>query len=115
MTAAVEALLARCRALDMELGIGSGGGVLLWEAPAYPPADVLAALERHKADILAAIRSPNGHCPHCGFALDAKRRCWRRGCVDRVCPCGRMTSTSFIELCLACDLAPTQGEAPPAQ
>jgi hypothetical protein len=114
MTIAAE-LVARCRALDMELGIGSGGARLVWEAAADPPADLLAALAANKPDVLALVRSPNGHCPLCGFALDAKRRCWRRACCVRVCPCGRMTSTAFIELCLVCDLAPTQGEAPPAQ
>ena len=101
MTAAVE-LLARCRTLGVELGVVRGATCLVWEAAGDPPADLLAALAQHKASVLALVRSPNGHCPLCGFALDDKRRCWRRGCCDRVCPCGGMTGSAFIELCHSC-------------
>ena len=57
MTATVE-LLARCRALGVELGVNSGGTSLLWEAAADPPADLLAELAANKADVLALIRGP---------------------------------------------------------
>jgi len=105
MTSAAAELLARCRELGIELGIGAGEAALLWEwkSDADPPADLLADLAAHKADVLALVRSPNGHCPLCGFALDAKRRCWR--CHDRVCHCGRLTGSAFIELCCPCGLA----------
>jgi hypothetical protein len=103
MTAVVE-LLARCRAMGIELGVGAGGTSLVWEADAEPPADLLADLAANKAAVLPLIRGRFGNCDHCGRALDDRRRCWR--CCDRLCSsCGRATGTAFIELCLACGLA----------
>ena len=102
MTAAVE-LLARCRTLGVELGAGAGGASLLWEAGREPPADLLADLAAHKADVLALVRGPFGNCDQCGRPLDSKRRCWR--CCDRPCSaCGRPTGTAFIALCWPCGL-----------
>jgi hypothetical protein len=49
-------LLARCRALGIALAAGEGGA-LLWEADADPPADLAEALVRHKADVLALLRT----------------------------------------------------------
>ncbi len=92
MSAAVE-LLARCRAAAVELGVGSGGASLLWEAVGDPPADLLADLAANKAEVLALIRGPHGSCDSCGRALDGKRRCWR--CCDRPCvDCGRPTGSA---------------------
>ena len=100
MTAAGE-LLARCRAVGVELGVGSGGASLLWEADANPPAELLADLAANKADVLALIRGPFGNCDQCGRPLDGKRCCWR--CCDRLCSaCGRATGSAFIELCWTC-------------
>jgi hypothetical protein len=99
MTAA--GLLARCRELGIELGVASGNA-LLWEARADPPADLLADLAANKAAVLSLVRGPHGNCPHCGRALDDRRRCWR--CCDRLCPCGRPTASAFIELCNPCGL-----------
>ncbi|HKI35423.1 MAG TPA: hypothetical protein VKA46_26425 [Gemmataceae bacterium] len=100
ITGAVE-LLARCRALGIELGAGSGGASLLWEADAEPPADLLADLAANKADVLALIRGACGNCDRCGHALDDKRRCWR--CCDRVCvDCGNWTGSAFIQRCVPC-------------
>jgi hypothetical protein len=39
-------------------------------------------------------------CPRCSKPLDSKRRCWR--CCDRICRCGRLSGSAFIELCVAC-------------
>lgn len=61
MTAAAE-LLARCRALGVELGVGSGGASLLWEAVADPPADLLADLAKNKVAVLALLRGTFGSC-----------------------------------------------------
>ncbi len=100
MTAAVD-LLARCRALGIRLGVGSGGASLLWEAVGDPPADLLADLAANKAVVLTLIRGPHGNCDRCGGALDAKRRCWR--CCDRPCvDCGRPTGSAFIQRCVPC-------------
>jgi hypothetical protein len=101
MTTAAD-LLARCRALGIELGVVSGGAELLWEAVDNPPADLLAELATHKAAVLALLRGPFGNCDNCGRALADKRRCWR--CRDRQCRCGRSTGSAFIELCIACGL-----------
>ncbi len=100
MTAAVE-LLARCRAAGVELGVGSGGSSLLWEARGDPPAGMLVDLAANKAAVLALIRGPHGNCDQCGRALDDKRRCLR--CCDRPCvDCGRPTGIAFIQRCVAC-------------
>jgi hypothetical protein len=99
-------LLARCRALGIELGAGSGGASLLWEADADPPADLLEELAANKADLLALVRGPFGNCDRCGRPLDDKRRCWR--CCDRLCPCGRWTGSAFIALCILCEGAQTR-------
>jgi hypothetical protein len=101
MTVAAE-LLARCRALGVELGTGAGGDSLLWEAHADPPADLLADLAANKAAVLALVRGPHGNCHQCGRALDDRRRCWR--CFDRLCPCGRLTGSAFLGLCMLCDV-----------
>ena len=102
-------LLGRCRALGIELGVGSGGASLLWEARADPPAGLLADLAANKAAVLALVRGPHGNCHQCGRALDGRRRCWR--CCDRLCPCGRPTGSAFIELCNRCGLALGAGAA----
>ena len=95
------ALLARCRALGVELG--AAGESLVWEARFDPPADLLAALAAHKAAVLALIRGPHGNCELCGRRLDDRRRCWH--CCDRLCSaCGRATGSAFIELCWTCGL-----------
>jgi hypothetical protein len=100
MTAGVE-LLARCRAAGVALGVGSGGASLRWEAVADPPADLLADLAAHKADILALIRGRFGNCDQCGRALDAQRCCWR--CCERPCvDCGRPTGSAFVMRCFPC-------------
>jgi hypothetical protein len=100
MTAAVE-LLARCRAAGVELGVGSGGASLLWEAAADPPAELLANLAANKADVLTLLRSPFGNCDQCGRPLDARRRCWR--CCDGPCvDCGRPTGSAYIARCIPC-------------
>jgi hypothetical protein len=100
MTGAAE-LLARCRALGVELG--AVGEALVWEADGDPPAELLAALAANKAAVLASVRGPHGNCEHCGRRLDDKRRCWR--CCDRLCSvCGRATGSAFIELCWPCGL-----------
>jgi hypothetical protein len=100
MTSAAE-LVARCRALGIELGVGSGGASLLWEADADPPADLLTDLAANKAAVLALVRGPFGNCDKCGRALDDKRRCWR--CCDRVCvDCGRWTGSALIQRCVPC-------------
>ena len=101
-------LLARCRVLGIELGVGLGGS-LLWESHADPPDDLLADLAANKAAVLALIRGPHGNCHQCGRALDERRRCWR--CCDRLCPCGRPTGSAFIELCNRCGLALGAGAA----
>ncbi len=101
MTSAAAELLARCRGLGIELGIGAGGASLLWEADADPPADLLADLAANKADVLALIRGPFGNCDCCGRPLDDKRRCWH--CHDRVCvDCGGWTGSAFIQRCVTC-------------
>ena len=102
-------LLARCRALGIELGDGTGGASLLWEAHADPPAELLAELAANKSAVLALVRGPRGNCRQCGRALDDRRRCWR--CCDRLCPCGRPTGSAFIELCNPCGLALDAGAA----
>jgi hypothetical protein len=100
MTAAVE-LLARCRALGIELGVASGGRTLLWEADTDPPADLLAGLAANKASVLALVRGPHGNCDHCGRPFDVKRCCWR--CCDRVCvDCDGWTGSAFIQRCVRC-------------
>jgi hypothetical protein len=53
MTAAIE-LLTCCRSLGIDLAPGPGG-TLAWEADTAPPADLLADLRRHKADVLALL------------------------------------------------------------
>jgi hypothetical protein len=100
LTVAIE-LLARCRALGIELGVGSGGTSLLWEADTDPPADLLMGLAANKADVLPLIRGPFGNCDQCGRAFDHKRRCWR--CCDRLCvDCGGWTGSAFIQRCVPC-------------
>jgi hypothetical protein len=54
------------------------------------------------APVPGLVKGPFGNCDGCGRALDDKRRCWR--CCDRVCPCGRLTGSAFIELCWPCGL-----------
>jgi hypothetical protein len=95
-------LLARCRALGIALAPGPDG-TLAWEAGADPPADLLADLARHKADVLAllvALAQPP--CPKCARPLDRKGRCW--SCCDRLCEqCGSLTGSAFLALCLCRD------------
>jgi hypothetical protein len=52
MTAAE--LHSRCRALGIALAAGPKGA-LAWEADAEPPADLLADLARHKAELLGLL------------------------------------------------------------
>jgi hypothetical protein len=59
----VAELLARCRALGVELGIDPGGAALVWEADAEPPTDLLADLARHKADLLDLLARPQQSAP----------------------------------------------------
>jgi hypothetical protein len=113
MTTAAE-LLARCHALGIELGVGTGGTLFWeWEADADPPADLLGDLAASKAAVLALVRGPHGNCHQCGRPLDDKRRCWR--CCDRLCAsCGRPTGSAFIETCNPCGRAAervVEGEA----
>jgi len=104
MSAVVE-LLARCRTLGVELGVGAGGASLLWESHSDPPADQLADLAANKADMLALVRGPFGNCDQCGRSLDSKLCCWGRDCCNRLCSaCGRPTGSAFIELCWPCGL-----------
>jgi hypothetical protein len=56
-------LMARCRARGVELSVGPGGATLVWEAGAPPPADLLADLARHKADVLGLLARPRGLAP----------------------------------------------------
>ncbi|HEV3258703.1 MAG TPA: hypothetical protein VG013_17660 [Gemmataceae bacterium] len=49
-------LLARCRALGIDLSAGPGGA-LAWESDGDPPADALADLAGHKAELLALLAS----------------------------------------------------------
>jgi hypothetical protein len=56
MTAAAD-LLARCRALAVELTAGPAG-TLTWEADADPPADLLEALTEHKGAVLDLLCPP---------------------------------------------------------
>jgi hypothetical protein len=51
------ALLTRCRAAGVDLSIR--GDRLRWSARRGPPDDLLAALVRHKSEVLAALRRPN--------------------------------------------------------
>jgi hypothetical protein len=98
MIAAALALLARCRALGIDLMAGPGGA-LLWEADADPPADLLADLAAHKAELLDLLLP---RCPACAGPVDSLGRCWR--CCDRpCCYCGRPTGSAFIGCCLVCD------------
>jgi hypothetical protein len=41
-------------------------------------------------------------CPNfnCRQPLDLKRCCWR--CCDRLCPCGKLTGSALIGLCVRC-------------
>src|SRR5687768_11838720 len=48
-------LLARCQALGIGLSAGPSG-VLEWEANADPPAELLAALAEHKAEVWQTLR-----------------------------------------------------------
>lgn len=57
MTAA--AAIERARAAGLRLA-ATGAGTLRLEADAEPPADVLADLRRHKAEVLALLRAPAG-------------------------------------------------------
>jgi hypothetical protein len=61
-------LLARCRALGIDLAVGPGGA-LLWEADNDPPVDLLADLASNKAAVLAVLWE--GACDPCGRPLDA--------------------------------------------
>jgi hypothetical protein len=106
MTSAAE-LVARCRALGVELRVRGGGASLLWEAETEPSAQLLADLAANKADVLALLRGPFGNCEQCGRVLDDRRRCWP--CFARLCPCGRQTGSALIELCIPCGLV---AEAP---
>src|SRR5262245_41676649 len=92
-----DELLARCRALRIELAAGPDGA-LVWEADDTPPADLLTDLATNKTAVLDALWGMT--CDSCGRPFDAKRRCWR--CCDRRCPCGRLTGSAFIELCFIC-------------
>jgi hypothetical protein len=100
MTTAAE-LVARCRALGIELGVICGGATLVWESRSDPPTDLIADLSRHKAEVLALVRSLHGNCDECGRALDEKKCCWP--CHNRVCvDCGRWTGSAFIQRCFPC-------------
>jgi hypothetical protein len=52
-------LLARCRARGIDITLGPDG-TLLWEADADPPAEALAALAEHKAEVLAFLAAQAG-------------------------------------------------------
>jgi hypothetical protein len=95
----VDNLLARCRVLGIGLAAGPGG-TLVWEADESPPADLLADLANSKATVLATLRATT--CETCRRPLDDKGCCWR--CCDRRCPCGRLTGSAFIRLCLLCGI-----------
>jgi hypothetical protein len=63
MSAAPE-LLARCRALGIDLTLGPDG-TLVWEADADPPAEVLATLAEHKAEVLTFLAAQAGALSPC--------------------------------------------------
>jgi hypothetical protein len=52
-------LLARCRTLGIALAAASDGA-LTWEADTDPPAELLAELREHKAELLALLSTPAG-------------------------------------------------------
>jgi sugar phosphate isomerase/epimerase len=64
-------LLARCRALGIDLAAGPGG-TLLWEADDEPPADLLADLAARKTELLALLR-PSPPSPALWDATEAAR------------------------------------------
>lgn len=51
----VPVLLARCQALGIDLSIGPSG-TLDWQADADPPAELLANLAEHKAEVFQVLR-----------------------------------------------------------
>lgn len=63
MTVALD-LLARCRALGIDLTVGPDG-TLAWEADDDPPPELMAALSRHKAEVLSLIRADGGVSTPC--------------------------------------------------
>jgi hypothetical protein len=75
------------------------------------PASHLSPEVRHvivanRAELLKLLKgglhpgSKTLSCLRCGRLLDSKRRCWR--CCDRICRCGGLSGSAFIELCVAC-------------
>jgi hypothetical protein len=71
-------LLARCRALGIDIAAGPGGALVI-EASTDPPADLLKALKDHKSAVL-------------GLLITAARpldepECWR---------CLRLTGSAFV-------------------
>jgi hypothetical protein len=44
---------------------------------------------------------PPPRCPTCSRPLDDRGRCWK--CCNRLCPCGRLTGSAFIAVCLLCE------------
>jgi len=50
-------LLTHCHTLGIDLAAGEGGA-LLWDSDADPPAELLAALAEHKAELLILLQPP---------------------------------------------------------
>jgi hypothetical protein len=66
-------LLERCRSLGIDLAVGPAGA-LLWEADDDPPADLLAVLAEHKAELLALLRPPWDQAEADALTAEAVRR-----------------------------------------
>jgi hypothetical protein len=102
----LQGLLEQCSAAGVELT--AEGETLRFRARrgALTP-DLRSLLSAQKRELLAALRgrdeTPNGRCPTCQRPVDEKKRCWH--CNDRACErCGRPTSSTYLALCLPCDM-----------
>lgn len=58
-SSAVTALLVRCSAAGMQVGLKSGGGGLRLEAPDTPPAELVRAVRARLPEVLAYLRQAN--------------------------------------------------------
>lgn len=65
-----------------------------------PPADLLALIRQHKAELLKELAKPK--CPYCRRLLK-DRKCWK--CCICLCECGMVVSSAFISVCRRCEVA----------
>jgi len=72
------------------------------DPPSEGQKELVRAAKERIVEYIAGGHLKAVYCEACHRWRDEKRACWH--CVDRVCKCGRLTGSAFIELCSACGI-----------